>query len=316
MEKIKDDTTVAAADDTTTTTTTTGEGGQEGGGAVEIQDAELMNRIKAFVNEHNNIATLVLLIPTYGFMCNVDFVISLMNTLQLLKTFEIQVIIEFCKNDSLISRARNNLIAKAMAHENSESKKITHFMFIDSDIIWNPWDILKLMVADKEIIGGIYPKKKYYFERMLEDNFPKKILETKKDSFLKDMDDLSYLKCKLVDCNLNYLSNTIEIKNNHCQVRHLATGFMMIKRSLIEELQTIYPQMKYEDDCGFLNTKEQVHAYAFFNTEVSEGHFMSEDWYFCDLCRKQNKQIFVDISINLCHVGQEYYSGSILASLV
>jgi hypothetical protein len=37
--------------------------------------------------------------------------------------------------------------------------KVTHIMFIDNDITWNPIDILKLIIAKKPIIGGAYPLK-------------------------------------------------------------------------------------------------------------------------------------------------------------
>jgi hypothetical protein len=254
---------------------------------------------------------LVIMIPTYGFMCNVDFVICLMNTIHLMKRFNIQTVVEFCKNDSLIVRARNNLVAKAMAR-----KETTHMFFVDSDIVWNAYDILKLLCADIEIIGGIYPKKKYNFEKMMLPDFPKCFLDKKKESILKDMDDLTYLKCKLVESNLNFISSSLEVKNNICEVRHIATGFMMMKREPIEELQKANPDSKYEDDCGFLKQEEQIQAYALFNTAVYEGHLMSEDWFFSDLCKKLNKKVYVDISINLCHVGVEYFEGSLLASLI
>ena len=285
-----------------------------GGGGINgsEEQMDLAKIITSYVAEHKPV--LMILTPTYGFMCNVDFVMSLMNTMHLLKNFGVEAVVDFCKNDSLISRARNNLIAKALARE--EPRKVTHVLFIDSDIVWNPWDVLKLLISGKELIGGIYPKKKYNFEKMLTPDFPKCLLDQKKGSILSGMDDVTFLKCKLVDCNLNYLSNKIEIKNNICEVRHVATGFMMIQRTLLEELKTRFPEMKYEDDCGFLTDIEQTQAYAFFNTEVVNRHFLSEDWYFCELCRKIGKQVFVDISINLCHVGQEYFNGSILASLI
>jgi hypothetical protein len=58
----------------------------------------------------------------------------------------------FSVNDSLITRARNNLIAIT-------DMTITHIMFID--IKWFPYDIYKLILSDKDVIGGAYPIKKY-----------------------------------------------------------------------------------------------------------------------------------------------------------
>jgi hypothetical protein len=59
-------------------------------------------------------------------------------------------------NESLITRGRNNLMAKLMTN-----KSATHFMFIDADIRFDPESIFQMMAADKDIISGAYPKKAY-----------------------------------------------------------------------------------------------------------------------------------------------------------
>jgi hypothetical protein len=51
-----------------------------------------------------------------------------MNTISVFRKHNIELIIEFCRNDSLVSRARNNLVARAMGNP-----KMTHIMFIDND---------------------------------------------------------------------------------------------------------------------------------------------------------------------------------------
>lgn len=97
---------------------------------------------------------LVILTPCYGGVCNITYTICLIDTIELLKSLNIKVTIEFCRNDSLITRARNNLIGKAM-----NDLSVTHFLFIDNDLSWNPKDIVSLINSDKEIIGGAYPIK-------------------------------------------------------------------------------------------------------------------------------------------------------------
>ena len=84
-----------------------------------------------------------------------------MKTKDLFKNFNLNIEVIFCKNDSLVTRARNNLVAKAMNDPN-----MTHIIFIDNDITWDPFDILKLLIADKPIVGGIYPLKSYNFDKL------------------------------------------------------------------------------------------------------------------------------------------------------
>jgi cellulose synthase/poly-beta-1,6-N-acetylglucosamine synthase-like glycosyltransferase len=69
--------------------------------------------------------------------------------------------------------------------------------------------------------------------------------------------------------NLNYLSSTLEIINNLTKVRHLATGFMMIRRRTLEKFQELYPEKLYRPDHvrteHFDGSREIM---AFFDTPI------------------------------------------------
>ena len=101
------------------------------------------------------------LTPCYGGMCHVEYTTSLINTMNMFRTLGINLKIEFCRNDSLVSRARNNLVAKAI-----NDPAITHLLFIDNDIIWEPISIIKLLIANKPVIGGIYPLKNNAYDKL------------------------------------------------------------------------------------------------------------------------------------------------------
>jgi hypothetical protein len=236
-----------------------------------------------------------------------------MDTMNVFRQFNIPLTIEFCKNDSLVSRARNNLIAKAM-HNNS----VTHMLFIDNDITWEPVDIIKLLLSDKSLIGGVYPLKKYNWNVLTEDkNSINNILERKNKSQLKDIiSDENMIQHNLLKYNINFLDNVLTIENNLTKVRHIATGFMMIKRKTIEQMAKAFPSTKYTDDVGFLNGDENKWAYALFDCGVEDGHYFSEDWLFCHRWSKMGGNIYLDVSINLKHTGIEDFNGSFIASVV
>lgn len=262
-------------------------------------------RIETYVKTYS--PKLYILSPCFGGICYVNFTISLIHTVQLLEKYKIPVVIEFCKNDSLISRARNNLIAKAMNDET-----MTHMMFIDNDITWEPCDVIKLLISDKPLVGGVYPLKKYNWNKLEEASQKKKSQQL--DSLVSDLD---YIKHNLLKYNINFLSNQLKIeKHNLTQVRHLATGFMMIQKQVIEKMSQAFPSTKYTDDVHFLNENENRYAYALFDTAVEEGHFLSEDWLFCDRWRKMGGEIWIDVSIRLTHQGLENYEGFFLSTLV
>ena len=88
---------------------------------VKLQEYVSKNKVK-----------LCILTPCFGDICHTGYVSSLLETVNTLNSLKIDHIIEFCRNDSLVTRARNNLIARAM-----NDADITHFMFIDNDIQFN-----------------------------------------------------------------------------------------------------------------------------------------------------------------------------------
>lgn len=287
----------------------------------EKADLSLTEEIIHYVSTYK--PKLCILTPCYGGTCYVNYMTSLLKTAEVFRQFQFDLSIQFCKNDSLVSRARNNLIAKAMS-----DPAVTHVLFIDSDITWNPYDIFKLVIANKPIIGGVYPLKKYFWDKILpsqqseekskteENSKVDEILQRKRNSMLNYMSDEDFLQQNLLKYNINYKSNELSIQANVMEVRHLATGFMMIQRSVLESMMVQYPDTKYTDDVSFLEPHENKYAYALFDCRVKYGHYLSEDWYFCELWMNMGGKIYVDVSIPLTHTGPEDFSGFYLSSIV
>jgi hypothetical protein len=107
----------------------------------------------------------------------------------------------------------------------------------------------------------------------------------------------------------------VEINNGFVEVRHLATGFMMIKREVISNMKDAYSYTKYVDDIGFLTKEEEKNAYALFDCSVEFGHYLSEDWLFCERWKKLGGCIYANLNINLTHSGYNDFKGSLLNSL-
>jgi hypothetical protein len=285
----------------------------EDAGLVELFKQQVRDYVKA------NNPLLYILTPCYNGNCDITYVLSLLQTIEVFNSFNFPISVLFCRNDSLIPRARNNLIAKAMSNP-----KTTHMMFIDNDITWSGVDILKLVLADKPIVGGVYPLKKYNWDKLLVDkknpynsNVVQSLINKHESSILKNAISIpDFIQSSLLEYNINFLDPVLTINNNLAKVKHVATGFMMIQRNTLVQMMNYFSHTKYTDDTGYLEGDENKYAYALFNCDVGYDHYLSEDWLFCDRWSKMDGEIFIDISINLNHIGVNNYVGCFLSSLL
>lgn len=142
----------------------------------------------------------------------------------------------------------------------------THLMFVDADIQFRATDIVKLANANKDIVGGVYPQK----------TMPPKMV-------------------------VNTISNGA-VEGDLVEVGTLGTGFMLIKRTVFEQMIAA-GATKYTDDIG-LSEQDNNHQYDFFNCTIdSQGRYLTEDWSFCREWRRLGGQIWADTTIPLVHVG-------------
>ena len=80
------------------------------------------------------------------------------------------------------------------------------------------------------------------------------------------------IQTNLLNYNVNYLGNVLQIDNNLARVKHVATGFMLIKREVFTKMMKSFPSTKYVDDVNFLKQEENEFAYALFDCGVEDGH--------------------------------------------
>lgn len=91
--------------------------------------------------------------PSYDGRLDAWYTNSLINTVVLGLQNEIAFQPVFMSYDALIQRSRNDLLEIAFSND------FDHILWIDSDIEWNPEWAVKLILSDKDVIGGTYPKK-------------------------------------------------------------------------------------------------------------------------------------------------------------
>jgi len=200
-------------------------------------------------------------------------------------------------SDSLINRARNNLIAKFMSNP-----EFTHIMFIDADIGFDYEDIIKLLWHDKEIITGSYPIKSIRWDKV--SDLVKSGIEPK---------DLMAKSLRYVVNPVKNNKGVVNVDNGAINIYDAGTGFMLIQRSVIEKMIREYPHLKFKDDTGSLSKEEKKWTYAFFNSYVdSDGRFLSEDYGFCRYWQDIDGDVWVDPSIDMLHLGRMKFEGRMM----
>jgi hypothetical protein len=178
--------------------------------------------------------------------------------------------VETMTNESLISRARNTLTAKFL-----HNKESTHLMFIDADIGWEPWHLLVMLDAQKDVIGGLYP-----------------------------------MKSLPVKWCVNGLPGVAEDPNSPLvEVSKTGTGFLLMKRDVFEKLDSHPAVRAFANDIG-LPRELDPYMKTYFDTAVREGRYYSEDWTFCENWRDLGGQVWVDKRVLLRHTGTYVFDGN------
>jgi hypothetical protein len=187
--------------------------------------------------------------------------------------------------ESLVSRARNAAVAHFL-----EDKENTHLLFIDSDIIFEPEDVLKLLKSGKEVIAGIYPKKYITWERLK--NNP---------------------ESERVDFPVG--GNVKMTEDNFLEMDYLPTGFLLISRTAIEKIIKQHPELKYRNDIdGYMSAGDNF--YDLFKVGIRNGIYESEDWGFCSLWKEAGGKVLIHPEVNVKHVGWHEYEGNLLKYII
>jgi hypothetical protein len=187
--------------------------------------------------------------------------------------------------ESLVSRARNAAVAHFL-----EDKENTHILFIDSDIIFEPEDVFKLIKANKEVVAGIYPKKYIVWDRL------KKYPESERVDFP--------------------IGGQIKMtEDNFLEMDYLPTGFLLISRTAINKIIKQYPELKYRNDIdGYMSAGDNF--YDLFKVGIRNGIYESEDWGFCSLWKSVGGKVLIHPEINVKHLGWHEYEGNLLKYII
>ena len=185
-----------------------------------------------------------------------------------------------------------------------------HLLFIDSDIGFNPQDVIALMALQAqepekyEIIGGPYPKKCISWEK----------IKLAVDKGIAD-EDPNVLDKFVGDYVFNPKNGSGSIPiSEPVEVLEIGTGFMMITKAALKKFMAKYPEYMYKPDHvrteHFDGTREIM---MFFQAEVDPAskRYLSEDYWFCQKAQQAEIRTWFCPWMKLQHVGSYIFGGSL-----
>lgn len=265
-----------------------------------LLDAKIEIPVGLLRQKHIFIAT-----PCYGGQIGEPYFRSMMRLAILCNKFDIKYTISTLANESLITRGRNTLVSFFM-----ENKDATHLFFIDADIEFNPEDLLRQVAYDKPVVVGAYPKKAINWDSIinaarnpeLDEN--SQSIEGHSSNYVVNFD---FLK----DENGNRTPQ-VQIVDNLVRLKDAGTGFMCIKKEVIQQLMDAHPELKYVNDIN-VDQKFEPFMYALFDTMIDpeSRRYLSEDYMFCRLWQNMGGDVYLDPRTALNHVGHYTFRGNI-----
>lgn len=246
---------------------------------------------------------LFLATPMYGGQCAGMFARSTMDLAARCANYGIQLQVYYLFNESLITRARNYCCDEFLRSD------CTHMIFIDSDIGFNPDDVLVMLSlmgddSDYDVMAGPYPKKCISWEKV----------KQAADKGFGD-DNPQDLAKYIGDYVFNPKANAQEIPiNRPVEVLEAGTGFMMIRRKTFDIYKDKFPHLSYRPDHvrteAFDGTRE-IMAYFDCIIEPESKRYLSEDYMFCYNVQKMGLKVWFCPWMKLSHVGTYVFDGSL-----
>ena len=252
-------------------------------------------------NEPPKPPSLFIATPMFGGSANYMYMISLINLLTKLGQAGIPSMFEIAANESLITKARNILV------EGFLRSTATHMLFLDADLGFDADDVIRMVKADKALIGGQYAKKKINWDVV------KRVVQGVPDI------PGPHINAVVAESTFRPIGDQMSFDiNAPVEVESIATGMMLIKREVFEtmieklgdEINVISGGSETMDPKTMTRiTDPHRKAYAFFDVSIDPNTraYTSEDFTFCKRWRQVGGQVFLAPWTRTVHVGTYEY---------
>jgi hypothetical protein len=223
----------------------------------------------------------------YGGMAMATYTWSLAQTPAVFIRSGLGLIYQYRTNDALVANARNHLARQFLQTD------ATHLMWIDADIGFDAVDIVSMLLADQDIVCGVYPVKAIHWERVakaVNDGVPSEELKSHVGLFVVRKIDGQ------ADTAPPNSDGLVEVEAG-------GAGFMLVKRKVFEGLSEHVPE--------YLVDGMAVKEFYTTGIDPETSELVGEDYYFCRLARSCGFKVYAAPWVNLTHTGQYIYESQL-----
>jgi hypothetical protein len=195
--------------------------------------------------------------------------------------------------DALITRARANLVTLFL-----DDPGATHLLFVDADIGFTPAQVYRLIESGCDVVAGVYPIKRVNWDKARwaaaagRPNLPAASLD-----YVLEVDDPS----------------RIVVVEGFTRMRYAGTGFLMIRRHVLERMCAHYASLKFAREHSHDELAGSPNRFALFECMIdpATGTYLSEDFAFCKRWTDIGGEIWADLESRLDHVGPSVFHGDV-----
>lgn len=167
--------------------------------------------------------------------------------------------------DSLIPRGRNRA-----AHAFLKSDA-THLLSIDTDVIFKPYDVERLITSNLDFVGAPYPVKAHG----VTPNF----IGVARPGGIRD-------------------------RAGFVEAQDVGTGFLLLSRRVFERLQPYAPKYRSDLIGGEAETCADYYGTGVYDVSVEDSQYLSEDWFISRAYTATGGTCYLDGEAKLGHVGR------------
>lgn len=241
-------------------------------------------------------ANIFIALPAFGGQIFANCANSIIHLTHTLREQGHQWYVGWVLGESLVPRARNTLVHKFMKTD------CTHLLFIDCDVVFKPEHVLGLIAADKELVGGAYPKKALNVEN---------VIQAVKDGEASPLDFAANYAINIDKKRFPIDENgdvTLVPDKGCIPIMDLPTGFMLARRSVFLDMAAQLPEIEHDSDEA--STKGEP-MFSWFDCAIEDRRYLSEDYLFSRRTQRMGLEAWLYLPAELVHIGTHAYRGDL-----